>query len=109
MCFPRAITLRQAVEGGGYGTQATCAQVRWRIGKADLRGRGPDRQDRRGAAGASTGKDSSAVQTLQDRSKRRAKLAKIGAPISVRACPWSATCVQTESRSQTDMEDGTGR
>jgi integrase len=44
--------------------------------------RGPDRLDRRGAAGATTGKDSSAVQTLQDRSKRRAKLAKIGVQLA---------------------------
>src|SRR5262249_37624059 len=110
--LPRAITSRQAVEGGGYGTQATtCAHVRWPIGAADLRGRGPDRQVQRGAVGASTGKDSSAVQTLRDRCKRRAKLGKIDAPISVRLRTRTAICAPTpiESRSQTDMEDGTRR
>ena len=42
-------------------------------------------------------------------SQRRAILAKIGDQVGVRARPWTASCVPNETRSQTDMEDGTRR
>src|SRR5262249_45191813 len=117
--LPRAITSRQAVEGGGHGTQATRAQLHWRIGATDLL-RGPLQVHRRiGAAHPGTGrrrdkqgtseKEPAAVPKLQDRSERRGKLAEIGSEIGARPRPWTATCEPTETRSETDVEDSTRR
>src|SRR5262245_41841956 len=102
-----------------HDTQTTRAQLHWRIGATDLRGGLLQVHWRIGAAQpgtghrrdkeASSGKGAAAVQTLQDRSERRAKLPGIDEALGVRARPWTATCEPTETRSQTDMEDGTIR
>src|SRR5262249_59612219 len=93
--------ITSAVEGGGHGTQTTRAQLLWRIGATDLPG-GPLQGHWRIGAGrpgtrrrrderASSGKDLVAVQTLQDRSERRAKLAEIGGRLGARPRPWTAS------------------
>src|SRR5262249_3866290 len=101
-----------------HGTQTTRSQLHRRVGATDLLG-GSLQGSRIGAGHprtghcrdkqASSGKDVAAVRTLQNRSKRRAKLAEVDDELGARARPWTATCEPTKTRSQTDMEGGTRR
>src|SRR5262249_43398361 len=78
-----------------HGTETTRSQLHRRIGATDLRGGLLQVHWRIGAAQpgtghrrdkeASSGKGAAAVQTLQDRSERRAKLAEVGDELGARA------------------------